>query len=81
VKPTSECQHPLLERDERVLTIDDARNPLLPWLSAGEQPDDFEDVTYAATWVQTHAPTESIGSLQARSTMPERPRPRPYKKA
>jgi hypothetical protein len=75
VKTTRHCPiKPDFQRDDRPLTIDDVRNPLMPWLSAGEVPDDHEDIEYAACWALSHSPVMSIGLIQAASTAPEVPR-------
>jgi hypothetical protein len=44
---------PECQQEHRQLTIHDARNPSLPWLSAGDGPDDYEDMQYAASWVHS----------------------------
>ena len=82
MKTTRQCPHqPDARQDERPLTIDEARHPLLPWLPADDAPGDYEDIEYAARWVQSHAPVASIGTLQAPSTVAERPRQKQHKKA
>lgn len=65
VKTTRHC--PVRQdrkRPERPLTIDDVRNPLLPWLGVDEGPDDHDDIRYARCWVSSHPPVESLGSIQ-----------------
>ncbi|WP_426106380.1 hypothetical protein [Massilia sp. TSP1-1-2] len=76
MKTTRQCPvKPDFQLERRSpLTINDARHPLMPWLAAGEVPEDYEDREYATNWALSHPPVESIGTLQAPSPAPERPR-------
>lgn len=60
VKTTRPCSDKpdFRAEEERSLTIDDARNPAMPWLCVGE-PDDFEDREFAASWTRSHTPEKA----------------------